>query len=364
MESYVFDDILNFSETPYLLKTLNSEPQKKIISSVFRSGSLIYSSYESYNGHLSEEELFNKVKECHERSKNGIQALFNLSQKYANSRDVGRRLLIVRALLKHKMFKEATNEIAAILHLDPNLSDGYFYLGQIWSELEQLAQAGKCFEKAIELNPNFADYHFHLGKTYLAQQSCKNAIDALINATNLNPYYSDAHYYLGLAYLKNALSKQDYDFARDVEGNSLRAFQKAAQINPNYKNEPFAMGEEALRNATLQEAYDRFEEARQRESGRDSQGFILDFYVRYLNVESSLSLKETQDYIQRLQALTKKFPHYADLHHELGLAYMILAQGINQNAVRSFQTALGINPNYSTAQKMLKALTEKQNQIL
>ncbi len=81
-------DGLEFSETSYLIKTSNSESQKKIASSVFCDGDLIYTRSEKYNGHLNEAELFKKVRNYHDCSKSNLKALFKLSEMYANSRDL------------------------------------------------------------------------------------------------------------------------------------------------------------------------------------------------------------------------------------------------------------------------------------
>ncbi len=364
MESYVFDEVLDFSEESYFLKTLNSEPQKRIISSVFRAGLLVYSRSEAYNGHLSDEQLYERVKQYHEGSKSGIRALFTLSKKYADSTDVGKRLLLVRAFIRHGMFKEATQEIANILRIYPSLSKAYFYMGQIRMEIKEFDQAVKCFAKAIEIDPNFADYHFWLGRACLQLQECRNAINEFIQAIKINSYYSEAYYHLGLAYIKNALIREDYALAKETRERTQTCLEKAVQIHPNFKNEHFVRGETCLEQGNLEEAYDCFLKALGAGILSMQHDFILDFYVRYLGADGKLSLKEISAYIERLRVHIKKFTHYADLYHELGIAYVILSRSINDNAIESFQKALSINPNYFEAQEMLKRIQKDQNKII
>lgn len=364
MECYVFDDVLNFAETSYLLKTLNSESQKRIISSVFRGGALVYSRFENYNGQVTDDELFNKVKRYHENSKHDIQALFNFSKKYANSKDLGKRILLVRAFMKNKLYKEATLEISNILDMNPNLSILYYYLGQIRLKLTEYDQAVKCFNKAIELNQDFADYHFYLGRSYLELNECRNAINEFIYAIKLNAYYSHAYYYLGLAYLKNAIVKESFNLAKEVVSNAQNCFVKAVQIYPNFKNQYFIEGEDSLKNDNLEEAYENFSKTLSEDPPATNQDFILDFYIRYLSAEDSLDINEIQEYIAKLKTLIKKFASYADLHQELGIAYLILSKCITKHAKESFEKALAINPNYSDAQRMLRMLISNKNNIV
>lgn len=239
MESFVFDDVLKFSQTSYLIKTLNSEAQKRIISSVFCEGSLINSRYVEYNGLLKEEQVFAKVKSYHEISKSDLNTLFKLSKKYAHSKEVGKRILLGRAFMKNKMYAEATNEFTSLININPNLSNIFYHMGQVRFNLGEFDQAALYFSRAIELNENFTDYHFYLGRAYLSQQKCKRAIYEFMQAIKLNSYYSDGYYYLGLAYLRNAIVKESYELAKDVVQNTEICFTKAAQIYPDFKNDYF-----------------------------------------------------------------------------------------------------------------------------
>lgn len=356
LESFQFDDILKFSQSSYLLKTQNSETQKRIISSVFRDGGLLYSRHQSYNGSLDNEQLFEKVREYHNATKGKVEALFKFSSKCEDSKDLGKRILLVRAFMKNKMLEEAAQEINRLFRINPKLSVLYFYLGEIYLTVGNNEDAIQCFQRAIQIDSKYADYYFFLGKAHFKIDKCGAAINAFAAAVKLNGYYSEAYYYLGLSYLRNALVKENFDFAKHVHPNARNFFEKAAQLNPDLKTEAFQKGEEALSQKQIQEAYDWFSEL-PRDTGRDKGNeLVLDFYIRYLGSDDGLGADKVQAYIDKLQAILKKFAGYADLHHELGIAYMILAKCISRKAMDSFQRALEINPNYSEAQRMLSAL--------
>ena len=363
MESYFFDDVLNFSDASYLLKTMNSDSQKRIISSVFRGGSLVYSRHENYNGHLNEDELFDKVRGYHENSKNHITALFDFSKKYRSSKDLGKRTLLVRAFMKNKMYKEAINEIAAIMQIDPKLSVLYLYLGQVRMQLSDYREAANCFIKAIEQDQDFADYHFHLGKSYLELKECRQAINEFIQAIKLNSYYGDAYYFLGLAYLVNAVVKENFDLAKEASSYAQKCFSKAVQLNPNFMNEDFERGAKALAAGDIAAAHKLFTSGLEQLAKDSQHHFILEFYMQYLSSEGGLEMSEIQAYIDKLQGLLRKYAGYADLNHELGIAYLILGNCINSMAQKSFRAALAINPAYAEAQRMLDLLGSNRNLV-
>lgn len=363
MESYLFDDVLSFGSSSYLLKTMNSETQKRIISSVFRGGSLIYSRQEKYNGHLSEDELFDRVKGYHENSRNNITALFEFSKKFRSSSDIGKRLLLVRAFMKNKMYAEATDEISGILQINPNLSVLYFYLGQVRMQQKQHKEATACFKKAIEQDSEFADYHFSLGQSYLELRECRLAIEEFIGAIKLNAYYGDAYYYLGLAYLTNAIVKESFDLAKEAASYAQKCFRKAVELNPNFMNEHFKRGTKMLSDGEVEAAYQEFAKGLQEWPQHDQQDFILDFYIRYLSSEAGLEITEIQAYIDKLKVLLRKYAGYADLHHELGIAYLVLGKYMNRMAQQSFSKAVDINPAYEEAQRMLTMLESSRSLI-
>jgi len=47
-------------------------------------------------------------------------------------------------------------------------------------------------------------------------------------------------------------------------------------------------------------------------------------------------------------------PHYADLHHDLAIAYTLLGSFINTKAIEEYKRALAINPDFAKAKRNLK----------
>lgn len=58
--------------------------------------------------------------------------------------------------------------------------------------------------------------------------------------------------------------------------------------------------------------------------------------------------------IKSLQAAIQANPHYADIHHELAIAYTLLGSFIHRKAVEEYESALEINPEFERAKRNLK----------
>ncbi len=364
MECYVFDDILDYCESSYLVKTANSEAQKKIISTVFRGGKLVFSRAQIYNGSLTENQLLEKVQGFHDRSKTDMEALFKFSNRYRNSRDIGKRVLLVRALMKNRLYDEAQAEIESLQEINPNLSALHFYGGRICCNLGNFADAVRHFKKAISLKSSYADYHFFLGRAYFETEQYRNAIEELTVAIELNAYYYDACFYLGLAHLRNAICKEDYDLAKNVIPAAREQFLRASQIYPNFKNAAFEEGLDRLKIGDIEAAFDRLLTVLDAQRTTLDHEFILDFHVKYLSDEGSVSIAEIERHIARLQELVRRFSNYADLHHELGIAYLILSKSVTQKAMTSFRNAVSVNPHYTSAQRRLKHIASNRSKSI
>lgn len=364
MDSFVFEDIVNFVNRSYRVKTINDAKEKHIINSIFSEGILIKSVSLTYNGHLSEKEIYLKTKQFHESNRDTLKLLFDLSKKLNNSDNINKQLLLGRAFIKYRLYDEAVALFKKLINVHPNLSVLFYYLGRIFLEVQDVENAILYLNRAVELKEQYADYHFYLGKAYIKKQECEKSILQFIQATKINPYFSLAHYYLGLAYIKNAINRENYELAKNVVEDALTCFNKAFQLNPILKHKKFDEAKQELENQNFENAYKILNEAPiHNENEISEKEFIIDFYIKYLIKEERIGLQEIYSYIKKLKSLVVKYAHYADLHHELGIAYVILSKFFNKKAMNCFHQALEINPDYFQAKRKLKLLQNEQRGI-
>jgi len=367
MKNYVLQDSIQFVSAQYLVKTLNTDSQKLIISSVFRDGSLIKTMNETYNGHLTEEELFLKIQQNHQETKNNITRLFKLAKKFANSDLIGKRILVGRAFMKYQMFEEAAQEFESIVTKARKYSVIYHYLGHCYEQMKRYNKATKFYHEAVKLNQNYADYHFNYGKVLLEAGKCKDAIEEFMRAINLNAYYNQAYYFLALSYLQNAIDKQDFSLAKDVLQKAENYLIKAVQIYPNHNNESFSKGLNALKQGNLETALAHLkqgylEEKKEKEE-EVAQTLAIDFYIKYLSEDDKMNIEYIQDYVEKLKNLITLYPQYADLHYEMGIAKIIMSKVLIFKAISNFETALSINSKFAKADKKRTLLMNEQKGI-
>jgi tetratricopeptide (TPR) repeat protein len=257
------------------------------------------------------------------------------------------------------MYKEARFEFERLLEKAHKYPIIEYYLGHCNLMLGNYAEAVIHLENATAVKKDYADYHYYYGRSLLESGHCRRAIQELMKAIKINPYYDKAYFFLALAYLKNAITKEDYTLAKDVFERTEGFMTKAAQIQPAYKTAEFDQGLRLLRDRELESACREFEAAF-KEEVHTTTDFVLDFYIKYLQENDNLSLDYIRSYIQQLEDLIKKYPRYADLHFELGIAKVIMSKILLYRALRNFEEALSINAKFAKAEVKRNLLRNEQ----
>ncbi len=97
-----------------------------------------------------------------------------------------------------------------------------FTLGLIEKKKGRYSQAEDFYRRAIDRNPNMSDAYSNLGNVYLAQKQIQLAIASYHRAIELNPNRGSYHYNLYRAYSQETF----------LSGQSDRAFKRARQLDP------------------------------------------------------------------------------------------------------------------------------------
>ncbi len=97
-----------------------------------------------------------------------------------------------------------------------------FTLGLVEKKQGRYAQAEDFYRKAIERDPNLSDAYSNLGNVYLAQKQIPLAIASYQRAIEINPEKGSYYYNLYRAYSQETF----------LSGRSDKAFQKARQLDP------------------------------------------------------------------------------------------------------------------------------------
>jgi tetratricopeptide (TPR) repeat protein len=213
----------------------------------------------------------------------------------------------------------------------------------------------KAFKKAIKISPNYVDFYNNLGNAYLKIGACRNAVQQFNVAINQNNYYAEAYFNKGLAYVLNQLKKDDFELTANYRKEVKICFDKAILMNPSYQNKHFAKGLEYIEADKPLEAMEELQLAK--EEGI-YYSYLFDKYDYFLKIlfcsNEDESYELVWNYIHFLKELLKKYPGHADVYNDLGLAYCMLRNYMNDKAIVHFDNALKINPNFKNAKRNFK----------
>lgn len=353
---------INFNETvrsprfKYLIQTSTNGYSNKIISAVFKDGIQVSTEDFAHGPEVSEDEIEKLTEQIHQRKKGELVLIFNLLPKYQHSTNVKIIELIGRTLLNKNLLEEAINLFQNFIERNTQAASVYHLLGQAYLINKQFEQAIEALKTAVKFQPDYADYRNKLGLALLSHNECSLALEEFKTAISLNVYYAEAYYHSALTYIKNSIVRDDYALSVNMTEKTIKAMEMATRLNPTYKREEYLAGIEALNNDNYQEALKLFLKAEELVTRPDPRQYIHNFYLRLLDEDGGIDIGYIWDYIKELRKIIRKFPTYADLYNDLGIAYTILGTYFQKEATQIFNEALNLNSNYQKAKKNKKLL--------
>ena len=131
------------------------------------------------------------------------------------------RLLRAEALTKMRQYKEAMEDIDAVLAQDPDDESAILLRGKIKEATGAEAEAEADYLHITELNPFNEQAFLYLGQLYIVQKKLTEAIALFDEAIELNPNFAQAYHERGRAKLLNG----------DKEG-SVEDMKRGLELNP------------------------------------------------------------------------------------------------------------------------------------
>lgn len=167
---------------------------------------------------------------------NGIMCIAHLTKSIVLKEDfIEARLLRAEALVEMQQYKEAMEDIDAILAQDPEEESTILLHGKIEEATGDKEMAESFYRKVTELNPFNEQAFLYLGKLYITQNKLAEAIELFTEAIELNPGFTEAYHERGRAKLLNG----DKDGSVEDLKKELELNPKDAQnFNGQYGNQP------------------------------------------------------------------------------------------------------------------------------
>ncbi|WP_101543718.1 tetratricopeptide repeat protein [Bacteroides cutis] len=131
------------------------------------------------------------------------------------------RLLRAEALIKMHQYKEAMEDIEAILAQDADDESALLLRGKIKEAIGTEKDAETDYRYVTELNPFNEQAFLYLGQLYIVQKKLNEAIELFDEAIELNPNFAQAYHERGRAKLLNG----------DKDG-SVEDMKKGLELNP------------------------------------------------------------------------------------------------------------------------------------
>ena len=96
--------------------------------------------------------------------------------------------------------RDALERFQQELAVNPGDASSEYWIGVIYTNMHQPAEAAKHFQRSKRMDPQFADAYVGLAKVLLQEKEPAKAVDELRKAVQLSPENSTAHYELMEAY--------------------------------------------------------------------------------------------------------------------------------------------------------------------
>lgn len=353
MKNFNVNSTIRFRAKEYQLRTSNNGQQNKIVCSLFRNGEFINSKEIKYI-EKNDGELLQIIKKFHDQRKQEIERFFNLSDRLKEENNFELQNMLGLIFARNNLHLEAIREFGNIINQNPSDTWAYDNLGKALLSIKKYEASLKAFQRAITLNPKWADLYNNCGLVYLEMGMCKNAIEEFDKAIQLNPYYAEAFFNKALAYVLNQITKNDFDLTHNYQEEVTRSLEKARLINPNYQNDHYINSLNYIKSDEPGKAFEELKIAKYRGTQFFYRYDKYEYYLKLFIFDESNHFELIWKYIKFLQELVKKYPNHADIYNDLGLAYCMLRNYINEKAIISFKNALEINPNFEKAKRNYK----------
>jgi tetratricopeptide (TPR) repeat protein len=337
------------------VQTSYSEATGSIVSSVFDNGRVIDRREVSYRNGTAPSVLQDRLTEVHNQTISDFETLFYIAEKVRTVRHPGSALRLGRLFLRKRLTDEAISVLRLTLDMDPDLVEARVLLAHALNLRGDYTEAKSLLEAHADSSSGFADLHNVFGETLFFLEQSARAAEQFTRALSINPEFAAAHYNLALALLAQACGEnQDASSEDDLQERAVEHLQQAFKLAPELRTVDVKAAFGLLREERPEEALERLIAARPGPFLGPDLDFEDDFYLKFMYGGKGRDDEFIAAYVGKLKETLKDYPNFADLHHNLGVAYLIQCRNLFLKALDEFRAALKINPRFERAKKSLK----------
>ncbi len=348
---------INIGSKRLHVQTSVSETAETIITNVFDSGRIVETHSVPVAENKNNGELEAAVREQHQEVVSDIELLFYIAEKVRQVKHPVSCNKLGLVLLNRGFIDEAIAFFELGISIDHEYAEAYNNLGLCYFQQDDLARAEEMFRKGLNITRNFADLNLNLGRVYIEKKAYHEAVRSFEAALEINNQYFEAHYFMARALLLSLIENVDNG---QLPPASIRAkrieehMSRAASLFKPFVNEDYDLAKKAIEDKNFSEAEKHYSEAFTKTNRRMDLSFENEFFLKFMYGGKGKDNQFIGRYVERLKYAINDYPEYADLHNNLGIAYLIMCRNLFLKALEEFRKALRINPLFKKAEKNLK----------
>ena len=316
---------------------------------------------------LDDDGLKHYLHETHRTRSVELESIFRLNKKIDEKPTPDACWKIGVIFLSNGFYEDARQKFLKSMEKDPHHLQSLKSFGITLTLLEDYDGALATLNHARELGPSFADIYYHLGNVHLYKRELDEAVQCYLQALQINPRYADARLRLATAcvgYLAQSSASLTEVRVTELSERAKTESETAATLNPKVRNRAFMMATDYLKNRKYSQAFQTFMEVRSKYVPRIGDEIIFFFTLTLLYGSEGIDLQMTEQYVDRLTKVIEEYPHYADLRHHLGTAYLIKCRFDVNRSMKEFKKALEINPQFQKALTNFNETEELHKNVL
>jgi len=352
MESAVLTSLIEIEGKNFTVETSPVAGKNRLSSLVQLGGRAISQREFDLPDGLDEDGFKHYLHEAHRTRSVELESIFRLNRKIDEKPTADACWKIGVIFLSNGFYEDSRQKFLKAIEMEPHHLQAVKNYGITLTLLEDYDGALATLNHAREAGPSFADIYYHLGNTHLYKRELDEAIQCYLQALHINPRYADARLRLATAcvgYLINSSAGLTDVKMMELSERAKTEAETAATLNPKVRNRAFMMANDYLKNKKYSQAFQAFMEVRPRYVPRIGDEIIFFFTLTLLYGSEGIDLQMTEQYIDKLTRVIEEYPHYADLHHHLGTAYLIKCRFDVSRSMKEFKKALEINPQFQKA---------------
>ncbi|MBN1154834.1 tetratricopeptide repeat protein [candidate division KSB1 bacterium] len=352
MEAFGLNNEILVGGKKFHVQTNYLEPAQKVTATVYENGKIILKKEVKTNETYSQAKINEIVEQAHKEMIEEIELLFYISEKVRTIRHANSNNKLGIVFSQHNLFEEAIQEFKNAIEIEPELSDAYKNLCNVYLKVGDINNALDIINDGIQRYPDYPDFHVSRGNCLLEKGDYAEAMHEFNSALEMNDVYYQARLRLVIALLKSLLE--------NVEENTIPPIEDRKELIINHLQKI----ERYIDSDVLLDVYQKFDDLKYKEMYDTLTDYqhLLDekidlehlFYLKFMFGGKGKDDQYIGEYVQALSKEIEKNPQFADYRNNLGVAYLIQCRNLFLNALDEFRQALKINPNFKKAEKNLK----------